>query len=128
MTSLPFVVRGSDAGVEGWSSQRLPFEPKGWMLEYRTALREELRRLDSGTRPVLVASFTSPDRRPCDVENLLLYNLGLSAFAHLSCEEVALTRSFNPPVAPPVAPPDGDSGTLVYHHRYQLAAEAPPPA
>ncbi len=124
MSYLPFVVRGSDAGVEGWSSQRLPFEPKGWMLEYRTALREELRRLDSATRPVLVASFTSPDRRPCDVENVLLYNVGLSPFAHLSCEEVVLTRSFNPPVAPP----DGDAGTLVYHHRYQLAPEAPPPA
>lgn len=30
MSSLPFVVRFSDAGVGGWSSQRLPFEPKVW--------------------------------------------------------------------------------------------------
>lgn len=84
MPSLPFVVHGSKAGVKGWSPQRLPSEPKGWMLEYRTALREALRKLDWANRPVLVASFTSAGSRPCDVENLLRYNLGLSAFAHLS--------------------------------------------
>ena len=78
----PFVVHGSDAGVERWSSQRLPFEPKGWMLEYRSALREALGRLDPARGPVLIASFASTDRKPCDVENLLLYNLGLSALSN----------------------------------------------
>lgn len=70
------------------------------MLRYRRALREALGRLDWANGPVLVASFTSTDRRPYDVENLLLYNVGLSAFAHLSCKELVLTRSFAPPVSP----------------------------
>ncbi len=91
------------------------------MLEYRTALRAGLRRLDPAHGPAMIASFASSDRRPCDVENLLLYHVGISAFAHLHSEEVVLARSF----APPTPRPDGDAGVLGYHHRYRLAAQAP---
>lgn len=95
---------------------------QGWMLEYRNALREALGRLDPATGPVLLAGLASGDGRRCDIENLVLYNVGLSAFTHLRCREVVLARSF----APSVAPPECGDRTLIHHHRYQLAAEAPP--
>ncbi len=69
----------------------------------------------------MTASFAGNDRQRCDVENLLLYNVGISAFAHLRCEEVVLARSF----APPAPPPQGDAGVLGYRHRYGLAVQSP---
>lgn len=110
--------RGSDACVEGWAAGRLPFEPKGWLLDYRGALRRAIGGLDPTRGRVLVGQFTSADTRPVDVENVLLYNLGLSTFSHLRPDALLISRSF----ARPRPPPEGDVGTPVHHHRYELAA------
>ena len=93
------------------------------MLEYRHALRRALAELDPARGAVLRGHFGSRGSRRCDVENLLLYNLGLSAFAHLRPQEVVLTRSLTP--APP---PEGDPDVLVHHHRYDLVASGLPAA
>lgn len=103
--------------AEGWADRPLRFEPKGSMLDYRQALRRALAELDPERGAVLCGSYASRGTRRCDVENLLLYNLGLSAFAHLRLQEVVLTRSLT--VAPP---PEGDPDVLVHHHRYDLVA------
>jgi hypothetical protein len=112
---MSFVVRGSDTLTEGWADRPLPFEPKGSMVEYRHALRRALAELDPSRGAVLRGRYASRDTRRCDVENLLLYNLGLSAFAHLRPQEVVLTRSLTPAPAP-----EGDPDILVHHHRYEL--------
>lgn len=90
------------------------------MLAYRHALRRALADLDPAHGAVLRGSYASRDTRRCDVENLLLYNPGLSAFAHLRPQEVVMTRSLTP--APP---PEGDPDVLVHHHRYDLVASGP---
>lgn len=87
------------------------------MLEYRLALRRMVAGLEPARGTVLRGRYASHDPRRCDVENLLLYNLGLSAFAHLRPREVVLTRSLSP--APP---PVGDGHLLLHHHRYELVA------
>ncbi len=94
------------------------------MLEYRHALRRVLAGLDPARGAVLRGSYASRDTRRCDAENLLLYNLGLSAFAHLRPQEVVLSRSLTP------APlPVGDPQVLMHHHRYELvASDVPGPA
>ena len=117
----PFVVRASDGRVDGWATSPLPFEPKGPMLEYRQALREALGHMAPGVGQTLVAVFASADARRCDVENLLVYNLGISAFAHLHVDEVVLARSWEPP-----APPGGVPTGLAHHHGYVLTTGQPP--
>lgn len=69
----------------------------------------------------LVGCYASVDAQRCDVENLLLYNVGLRAFAHLHVHDIVLVRSMTPP-----PPPDGVSKALGHHHRYELADVAPP--
>ena len=43
MEQESYSVTGTDTYVEAWSTTRLPFEPKGWLLEYRSDLRRALR-------------------------------------------------------------------------------------
>ena len=89
------------------------------MLEYRSALRTELSNLDASKGRVLVARFASAETRPCDVENLLLYNLGISTFAHLRADEVLLSRAFTPAV-----PPEGVAGLLIHQHHYEVSGKS----
>lgn len=119
--SAPFVVHASGGRVEGWATSPLPFEPKGPMLEYRQALREALGQLAPGRGHTLLAVFASADARRCDVENVLVYNVGVSAFAHLNVGEVILARSWDPP-----APPAGVAMTMAHHHSYELTDGQPP--
>jgi len=119
---VPFIALSACDRVEGWAAAPLPFEPRGSMLEYRQALRGAIAELPIAAGRTLVGCYASVDARRCDVENLLLYNVGLSAFAHLHVQDVVLVRSMTPP-----PPPSGVSRTLGHHHRYQLA-DAPPPA
>jgi hypothetical protein len=78
-----FGVRVMDDAVEGWSVTRLPFEPKGWLLDYRTKLQAALRSLSPVHGLGLAARYHSPDDRLADVENVLCYNIGSSCYGHL---------------------------------------------
>jgi hypothetical protein len=122
MASKPFITLSANNRVEGWAIAPLPFEPTGWMLDYRRALRVAIGELPVAAGRTLVGYYGSADARRCDVENLLLYNVGVSAFAHLQVRDVVLVRSTLPP-----QPPDSTSRMLDHHHHYELA-DAPPPA
>lgn len=112
-----FDVRAGPELVEGWAWQRLPFEPKASMLDYRKALRGALGRLSPSR--VLYCTYTSTDSSRCDIENVLLYNVGLSAFSHLGVTDVVAERIFAPP------PPRLDGGTVGnHHHHYALGSTA----
>lgn len=47
--------------------------------------------------PQLYCAYTSADQRPTDVENVLLYNVGTSAFAGLGVTEVTVERFYRRP-------------------------------
>jgi hypothetical protein len=88
--------------VEAWSTRRLTFEPKGWLRSLREELRGALPTLIGGSDRVLAAMYGSPDRELCDVENVLLYNIGAGAFRVVAANGLRLERSYVCP-EPPVA-------------------------
>lgn len=116
-----FDVRAGAAVVEGWSSRRLPFEPKDWLQDYRTALRGAIGRL-SRPCPELYCAYTSTEPGRCDVENVLLYNLGARAFAGLGVTEVSVERFFRRP-----EPLDDLTFSPDHHHLYRCGPSPPPP-
>ena len=94
--------------VEGWSERRLPFEPKQDMTKFRNCMRTALRALPVGA-PALIAEYRSEDPTPCDVENVLFYNVGLQPFSRLGVTQLAFSRSRE---APPFQ--EGCGGALHY--------------
>jgi hypothetical protein len=113
-----FLVRGADHSVEFWSDQRLPFEPKGTMLEARAALRAALRRLQADPRRGLIASYSSVESGFCDVENILFYNVGAASFAGLASRAIRFERHWS---RPPLSP---CGRTFFHQHRYEVAEAA----
>jgi hypothetical protein len=75
------VIGPGDGIVEVWSSRRLPFQPKGSSLDLRSHLRESLRQraTNVGDGYSLDASYSSAHTSLVDVENVLLYNVGVAA-------------------------------------------------
>lgn len=116
VTDGRFEVQLAASNVHGWSTTRLPFEPKGWLLEYRAALRTGLRSLTPADGLGLVARYYSPDSAFVDIENVLCYNLGASCYAHLIGGGLRLTRYRSP---------DG-LHHLTYHLQPIVAGEIPP--
>jgi hypothetical protein len=104
-------VRTPGSDVEAWSSIRLPFEPKGWLLDFRRELAQACRELTAAPRQVLHAVYTSADHRLVDVENVLTYNLGTAAIRAAAQHGLILERSY-------CAVHDGDHQ---HHYRYRFA-------
>jgi hypothetical protein len=99
--------------VEMWTTQRLPFEPRGVLLVARDSLRTELRKLTATPQLILEACYTSTSTGFVDTENVLLYNVGPSAFASATRYGLIFTREFaDPPKAP------NDEGAWRHCHRY----------
>jgi hypothetical protein len=116
-----WVVRGPlDGVVEAWSEIRLPFEPRGSAVEFRAALRRSLRQLSetSNAGYPLSATYASVDRSFVDIENVLLYNVGNSAFGRPA--SIFIERQYKDP--PPA--PDGRAPLDFRHyHRYGAAED-----
>ena len=100
--------------VEAWSADRLPFEPKGWKLQFRDDLREALRRLCFVSGSNLVALYVSPGEEYCDAENIIFYNVGAASFAHLKCRSIRFERVFSQPPTTPMSGPIGWKHYLSY--------------
>jgi hypothetical protein len=103
-------VRTPGSDVEAWSSIRLPFEPKGWLLDFRRELAQACRALTAGPRQVLHAVYTSADYRLVDVENVLTYNLGTAAIRAAAQHGLILERAYSPV----------HDGCNHHHYRYRL--------
>ncbi len=115
------MVRGpANAMVEAWSVTRLPFEPRGSMLELRTSLRLALRSLADRAGPSyrLSCTYTSQQVGVVDTENVLLYNVGASAFGRPST--IHIERRFELPALVPLR-----RGRVEHHHRYLAAEDTP---
>jgi hypothetical protein len=109
-------VRTARSDVEAWSSTRLPFEPKGWLLDFRRELAQACRELTAAPWQVLHAVYSSTDRRPVDIENVLTYNLGLGAIRAAVQHGLILERAYT-------AVDDTDH---THHYRYRLADPGQP--
>lgn len=86
-----------DGLVSIWSTDRLPFQPKGWKL----ALREDIKAallstLSSNPSSGLYAALMSPDSRSFDMENVLFYNVGTGIFSPLCRNSICFERFIGP--------------------------------
>jgi len=79
--------------VEGLSSVRLAFEPKGAMRDYRGELAEACRTLHAQPGEILHAVYASKDDGVVDLENVLTYNLGTGALRPAARSGLVLERA-----------------------------------
>ncbi|NLC45189.1 MAG: hypothetical protein GX783_13025 [Clostridiales bacterium] len=86
--------------VELWSKIRLPFEPKGWLLEMRNSLRSRLRTMHNSENTMLQAQYVSNEEGYFDVENVLIYNVGSGSFTDLCRRGLCFERVFSLPIQP----------------------------
>jgi hypothetical protein len=103
--------------VEAWSSSRLPFQPTGAMREFRDELRSATARLSASLGEAIHARYTSPIGGHFDVENVLLYNVGTSAFARSAGFELVIER-----VNGPVPTSSRGLTEALHHYRYEIVA------
>ena len=108
----------SDGAVELWLDRRFPFDPMGTMRTLRTQLREAIRGLRCPPGSVLCATYSSVDESFCDVENVLIYNVGPSVFASASRHGLCLVRNWTAAGASPL-------GRHFAHHHYYRFIDPP---
>lgn len=94
-----------DRTVVAWSTRRLPFEPAGWLLEFRRTLRAAVTALEAPAGTPLTAIYASADRSPCDVENVLVYNVGCAIRRPSGCELPAWSSHWSTASWQPCADP-----------------------
>ncbi len=83
--------------VKIWSVTRLPFEPKGWLVDMRQQIRQDLKLLNLKKNTIFSAFYVSSDNSFCDVENVLFYNVGMSNFNNLTKNGLIFERVFKDP-------------------------------
>jgi len=94
---MEYELIADETSVKFWSDVRLPFEPKGDVRAMRDVLRVALARLRG---PRLRASFGGIAGAAFDIENVLFYNVGCSAFRGCAQTELYFERRFAPAMAP----------------------------
>jgi len=88
-----YSVTRSDKRVDAWSTERLPFEAKGWLRDYRSELQAALRSMKQTHTSILYAQYAAPDAAFADLENVLLYNLGSGCYSHLAQSGIICRRT-----------------------------------
>lgn len=111
----PYKIISDSDQVMVWSSRRLPFEPKGWLVSLRRDIRDAVRILNCGDDLVLDGTFISLDTDTFDVENILFYNVGVGCFKDSARHGIRFQRAWsNPPTYP------NKGGQLTHYQRYTL--------
>jgi hypothetical protein len=110
---MEFSVMSSPGRVWAWSVARLAFEPRGWQVRFRDELRQALRTLAAHPGRALLACYDAPDDDNVDVENVLLYNVGMAVFGPLVGAGLTCSR--------------GRSADGLHHVRYEIVDGAPDP-
>lgn len=110
-------VRGPAQGspaVEAWSRDYIRFDHRPpWQQRLRNEIRSGCQELRSSTGQVLHAKIHGVKRANTDVENLLIYNIGTSAFNNAGRNGVRFEHGDAVPAAP--------SGTSDYAFYYRYA-------
>ena len=119
---VPYVLRASSDAVELWSTVRLPYEPRDWLLAMRNDLRLALRDLIPNSGGRLYALYSATDNGEfADTENVLLYNVGSGALRPLMAHSVAFERGYRMPDPPPAS--GLVEGVALHYHRYSEARD-----
>lgn len=104
----------SQTSVRLWLANRLPLQPRGAFLEARKGLRAALQNFQPNSESILSASYFSLDNTFCDVENVLLYNVGTGAFSRLTGQGLAISRIRETPPLSPVGQ------AFPHYHEYKI--------
>jgi len=114
-----YIISHEDIKVEAWSEKNIPFEPQGWQLKMKEEMREALSKLSWSDKKELYASYytKSDDKRKSDVENLLFYNIGSSAFKNYNGSSLCIERGGSTIPQPNNIPiPD----EMSHYYKYEL--------
>lgn len=95
-----YELHADHASVECWSTGRLQFEPRGWQLPLRSDLRAAIAGLDPRPGHCLHATYSSSAAGACDIENVLLYNVGPGTFRQLAGTALVIERATYRPRCP----------------------------
>lgn len=106
-----YTVAGGPDRVDAWTDFRLPFEPRDEKKQCRTELRAALELLTVPAGQLLAAVYASDDLSFCDAENVLLYNVGMSAFREHMHTGLQIERAFS-------AAPSPEAIARKHHHAY----------
>jgi hypothetical protein len=85
------------------------------MREFRGELRSAVAQLSAGPATGLYALYVAPVGAHFDVENVLLYNVGPSAFRRSAAFELVVERVQGPVPDPPIGLAD-----VRHHYRYEI--------
>lgn len=107
--------------VELWSSKRLPFEPKGWLYDMRSLLIEAISQIKISDDAFMRATYCSDVKGLCDLENILLYNVGTGKFKKLCQQGFLLERSFKSSYAL------GNFDSYKHYQRYEITSSLQTP-
>ena len=110
--------KDNDNIAELWSVKRLPFEPKGWLFEMRESLKTAISQLNITDDHILAATYTSPIKGLCDVENILFYNVGTGRFKTVCQNGFLIERSFNT-----ITVPVEKMQSYAHHQRYEFVSK-----
>lgn len=118
-----YLVRPTPGVVELWSPIRLPFAPRGRLINMRDDLRRALRDLPHPSAGRLHAVYSAADDGALvDTENVLLYNVGSRALRPLMTTAVTFERSYQ---VPPPPPETGLPDTQTLHYqRYSETSDS----
>ncbi|MCX9009670.1 MAG: hypothetical protein OIN66_00985 [Candidatus Methanoperedens sp.] len=120
-----YLIRGpKDNGnsVELWSTVRLPFELKGWLLEMRNSLKLAIRDIQGDNNTILNAIYNSNQCESVDVENVLIYDVGTAAFRHLCNKGLRFERRI---ASPPEISIKFNEPAMNYHYYGVVNREVP---
>lgn len=98
--SMNYFLNYFEDKIELWSSERLKFEPKGWMREMRDTLKKHLKNsLERNSNSCLYAGYSSErDKNTSfDLENILFYNVGIDSFKNLAKSGIIFERKIESP-------------------------------
>ncbi|WP_201700322.1 hypothetical protein [Paraburkholderia hiiakae] len=101
--------------VEMWLTRRLPFDTK--TVEEKgvcARLKAAIKRMPNNESKILSGVYTSRQAGRFDIENVLAYNVGMSAFAQAGQNGMRFQRVW----AAPSASPSGEQ--FEHHHAYEL--------
>jgi hypothetical protein len=114
------IVDGAGRRVLGWSAERLPFDPKGPMGDFRRVLAAGCGTLVAKPGQILQAIYSSTDTSFVDVENVLTYNVGTRAIRAAAAYGIRLERRY---AFVPAAEPAEIQ--MAHHYDYRLVEPGP---
>jgi len=108
--------------TEIWSASRLPFEPKGWLYDMREELKRAIKEISLDDSRILSAVYISQNQGFCDIENILIYNVGPGVFKDICRNGLLLERGYQRVVSP-----SGNQESYGHYQSYSLVGKRQDP-